>query len=204
MLQAAELARRITVQHRAPGFLRLELPAELCGPAAAAVLEAEMSALAGVSSAAVDRGWGRISIRWDENLRTAAEIARHLFGALAKLPEEPLPEAVPAGASGQEPVAVASGFQPALDKIKAMLAPAPGTPAGSLQARVQPVLASALTERAIINFFNDIVAFYLIRVHWDLITKRWLKTPLAYSDVWLTTFYLVFLLVRYRKSNPGK
>jgi hypothetical protein len=72
-------------------------------------------------------------------------------------------------------------------------------PAGSLRARFQPMVESALTEKAVTNFFNDIVAFYLIKVHWDLITKRWLQNPLANSNAWLTTFYLVFLLVRYRK-----
>ncbi len=76
----------------------------------------------------------------------------------------------------------------------------PGAPAGSLQARLQPVLANALSEKAIINFLNDIVAFYLIKVHWELISQRWLKDPVKYGNAWLTTFYLVFLLVRYRKS----
>jgi hypothetical protein len=91
-----------------------------------------------------------------------------------------------------------------LDKFKAMLTPAVEAPAGSLQAKVQPILASALTEKAIINFFNDLVAFYLIKAHWDLITKRWLQQPLAHSNAWMTTFYLIFLLVRYRKINLKK
>ena len=76
----------------------------------------------------------------------------------------------------------------------------PGAQAGTLQARLQPMLANALTEKAIINFLNDIVAFYLIKVHWELISQRWLKDPVKYGNAWLTTFYLVFLLVRYRKS----
>ncbi len=61
------------------------------------------------------------------------------------------------------------------------------------------MMESALTEKAITNFLNDIVAFYLIKAHWDLITKRWLKDPVKYGNAWLTIFYLVFLLVRYRK-----
>ena len=39
MSQAAGLASRILVNHREPGFLRLELPAELCGTNASAALE---------------------------------------------------------------------------------------------------------------------------------------------------------------------
>ena len=51
-----------------------------------------------------------------------------------------------------------------------------------------------------INFANDIVAFYLIRVHWNLITQHWIKAPLQHGSAWLTVFYLTFLLVRYRKG----
>jgi hypothetical protein len=77
-------------------------------------------------------------------------------------------------------------------------------PLRGIQTRVQPVLESALTEKAITNFLNDLLAFYLIRVHWDLITQRWLREPLKYRNAWLTVFYLVFLLVRYRKAVAKK
>ena len=61
-------------------------------------------------------------------------------------------------------------------------------------------LATALTEKAVINFLNDLVAFYLVKVHWELISQRWLKDPVKHANAWLTVFYLMFLLVRYRKS----
>jgi hypothetical protein len=37
-------------------------------------------------------------------------------------------------------------------------------------------------------------------VHWELISQRWLKDPVKNANAWLTVFYLMFLLVRYRKS----
>ncbi|HAY26528.1 MAG TPA: hypothetical protein DCY47_03210 [Candidatus Accumulibacter sp.] len=73
-----------------------------------------------------------------------------------------------------------------------------------VRTRVQPVLESALSERAILNFLNDLLAFYLIRVHWDLITQQWLRDPLKFRAAWLTIFYLVFLLVRYRKGGERR
>ena len=72
------------------------------------------------------------------------------------------------------------------------------------KAKTDPVMKSAFTEKAVINFLNDVTAFYLIKVHWDLITGRWLKEPLKYRYAWLTTFYLLFLLVRYRKQIMKK
>jgi len=198
MTQAAELAQRIVVLHREPGYLRLELPAEICGEAAVAAIEEGMKTLAGLSSAAVDRGWKRISIRFDAQMCTTAQVARHLFSLLPGLPLDEAPAAEPEAAPS---FSLNNGFQPLLDKVKAIIIPAAPPAEGSLQARFQPMVESALTEKAITNFFNDIVAFYLIKVHWDLITKRWLQNPVANSNAWLTVFYLVFLLVRYRKTK---
>ena len=201
MTQTAELAQRIVVLHREPGYLRLELPAEICGEAAVAAIEDGMKTLAGLSSAAVDRGWKRISIRFDAQVCTTAQVARHLFSLLPGLPLDEAPAAEPEAAPS---IDLNNGFQPLLDKLKAIIIPVQPAPEGSLQARFQPMVESALTEKAITNFFNDIVAFYLIKVHWDLITKRWLQNPVANSNAWLTVFYLVFLLVRYRKTNLTK
>jgi hypothetical protein len=200
MSQTAQLAERIVVCHREPGYLRLELPAELCTTDLAADLEAGMKTLTGIASAALDIGWQRISIRYDAATLTTAQVARQLFDVLDALPSEPVTAkaGTAAMASGWE---LSDGIQPLLDKIKTLIIPAAPAPEGSLQARFQPMVESALTEKAIANFFNDIVAFYLIKVHWELITKRWLQNPVANSNAWLTTFYLVFLLVRYRKTK---
>lgn len=198
MTQAAALAQRIIVLHREPGYLRLELPAEICSEAAATAIEQGMQTLSGLSSAAVDRGWRRISIRYDAQVSTTAQVARHLFGLLPGLSLDEAPPAEPEAAPSFD---LNNGFQPLLDKLKAKIIPVETPPEGSLQERFQPMLESALTEKAITNFFNDIVAFYLIKVHWDLITKRWLQNPVANSNAWLTVFYLVFLLVRYRKTK---
>ncbi len=197
MSRSAQLASRIVVCHREPGFLRLELPAELCTAARAEALERGAAALAGVRSAAVDRGWRRISLRHDPAVLGTAQLARQLAGLIDALPDELEAEA----AATDAPEPAGGGLQPLLDRVRAALPPADAAPPGSLQARVLPVLDSALNEKAILNFFNDIVVFYLVRVHWDLITKQWLKQPLAHSNAWMTTFYLVFLLIRYRKSG---
>jgi hypothetical protein len=55
-------------------------------------------------------------------------------------------------------------------------------------------------EKAILGFINDAVTFYLIKVHWDMIIRKWLKSPLRHRYEWLTAFYFIFLLVRSRKK----
>jgi len=199
MSQVDELARRIVVLHRGAGFLRLELPDELSTPEVAQAITRGLPATPGVAGATVDPDGRRLSIRFDAASVSAGQVARALFVLLGDLPTtaEPVAEA-PESPVGE---VFANGLQPLLDRFKALLTPATPPAEGSLQARFQPLVESALTEKAIVNFFNDIVAFYLIKTHWDLITKRWLQNPVAYSNAWLTVFYLVFLLVRYRKSQ---
>ena len=90
MLQAAQLAERIIVCHREPGYLRLQLPAELCTTDLAADLEAGMKTLAGIGSAALDIGWQRISIRYDATALTTPQVARQLFAVVDALPADSL------------------------------------------------------------------------------------------------------------------
>lgn len=206
MSDTEALARRIAVRHKEPGHLRLELPAELCGPARAAALEAGLRRVAGVFRVTLEPATRKLSIHFDPHLAGLHDVARHLRALLEELPAE-----AGAGAPGEglghrlaaAKEAVEDGARRAATRLRRALAHLrhPDAPEGSLQARLQPMLAGALTEKAALNFLNDIVAFYLIKVHWDLISQRWLKDPLKFRYAWLSTFYLVFLLVRFRKQN---
>lgn len=220
-----DLAARVVVRHRAPGHLRFDVPAELCRPAAAAAIERGLRELAGVYRVGFEIPGCKLAIRYDEHVCALRDVAQRLKALLADLPAE---EAAPADAAttdaGAASAAASDGealanralsqagatvrmlAQQAAARAQAALAAlrAPGAAPDSLQARIQPVIASALTEKAITNFINDIVAFYLIKVHWDLISGRWLKEPLKYRNAWATTFYFVFLLVRYRKQQGAK
>jgi hypothetical protein len=204
-MDAADLSSRIVVRHREPGYLRLELPGEICHAAAAAAIEQGLRGVAGVYRVTVYPADRRLAVRYDAHACGVADVARGLKALLAGLPE-PAPVAAttaPVGTgldaqlheAGAQARRAFADLRARLERLRQ-----PGAPAGTLQAKLQPMLANALTEKAVTNFLNDIVAFYLIKVHWDLITQRWLKDPVKYGNAWLTTFYLVFLLVRYRKS----
>jgi hypothetical protein len=56
-------------------------------------------------------------------------------------------------------------------------------------------------EKAIIDFLNDILVLFLIRLHWNDITQNWLVKPLKYRYEWMALFYMFFLLVRSRKQK---
>lgn len=206
-MDAASLARRIVIRHKEDGHLRLELPAELTRPAMRAHIETGLRRRIGVYRVTFEPQ-GRLSIRFESLQCSLQDVARDLRGLLDSLPAEVAAAEGPATAMPiADPLAslrkaieggareINTHVHRLLDKLRQ-----PNAPEGSLQAKLQPILKGALTEQATINFLNDVLVFYLIKVHWDLITKRWMKNPVAYADTWLAIFYLVFLLVRYRKS----
>lgn len=210
-MNANDLARRIVVRHREAGYLRLELPAEICHAGAAEVIDSALRQVAGVYRVTLYVAQRRLVVSFDAHVCAAADVARGLKGCLGAL-------AAASAERGQvrvadEARALAARVSPALHDAARQARRAfarlrsriehwrqPQAAPGGLQAKLQPMLANALTEKAIINFLNDLVAFYLVKVHWELISQRWLKDPVKYANAWLTVFYLMFLLVRYRKA----
>jgi hypothetical protein len=212
-MNADDLARRIVVRHREAGYLRLELPPEICHAMSAAAIDAALRQVGGVYRINLYAAQRRLAVSFDAHVCTAADVARALRGCLGSLPESH-------AAGTPEGTAAAHAATPLTERLSPALRDAarrarravaqlrsqieglrqPKAAPGSLQAKLQPMLANALTEKAVINFLNDLVAFYLVKVHWELISQRWLKEPVKNANAWLTVFYLMFLLVRYRKS----
>lgn len=182
-------ASAIEVLERSPGYLRLRLPPALRQPAAGAAIEQSLAALPGVQRVTLLTAEGRLAVRFDPRAASHAAIAVRLKSLLAELPQAETPAAAPASSTA----APAQGFAERLGEMREKLILA-------APERFRPLVESATTEKAVTNFFNDIVAFYLIKVHWDLIVNRWIKDPVKYGNAWLTVFYLVFLLIRYRKT----
>jgi hypothetical protein len=155
-MNADDLARRIVVRHREAGYLRLELPAEICHPTAAIAIDAALRHVAGVYRVAFYAAQRRLVVSFDVHVCSAADVARALRGCLGSLPEA----CAAVTAKGAEPphaaTPLAESLNPALQdaarqarrafrqlrqRIEALRQPK-GTP-GSLQAKLQPMLANA-------------------------------------------------------------
>jgi hypothetical protein len=200
------LARQIVVRHRGEGHVRFGLPVALCEEDHAQTIEAALAACPGVYRVTLYRAQAKLSVFYHPAECQLADVARTLFAALAQ------PAAQLQRVARTEALVQRLHVGGPLDWIRARLA--------ALRLRIeqikvkgqfiyavarhqidaQPLLRNALSERAIIGFINDLVTFYLVKVHWELITTRWLKQPIKYRSAWMTTFYLLFLLVRHRKQ----
>ena len=183
-------ARTIEVLQRHAGYLCLRFPPELRDRNFGTRLDEGIRSLAGIVQIAWITAEGKLLVRFDPALCSHADVARQVK---ALLPASPPANPTVAEHATDEAASSRSGIADYLGDLRGKLIA--GTPQ-----RFRPVVESATTEKAVTNFFNDIVAFYLIKTHWELITKLWIKNPAKYGNAWLTVFYLVFLLVRYRKS----
>jgi hypothetical protein len=185
-------ASAIQVLQREEGYLRLRLPGPLRTTDFGVTLESSFKALSGVTRTSWLTVEGKLAVRFDPQRLTHADVAKRIK-ALLPAPTIESQAAAPAEPAPLPDVPTSMGLAERLDDLRAkLIAAAPE--------RFRPLVESATTEKAVTNFFNDIVAFYLIKTHWDLIVKYWIKDPVKFSNAWLTVFYLVFLLVRYRKS----
>jgi hypothetical protein len=203
---AEALARDILVRHREPGYVRFQLPPPLAAGGPGQAIVAGLRALPGVYRVTLYASDRKLSVFYDPFACALADVARALLVAVRDAPAGVDAAAADTAAAPGEPGRLRQWLTRQSDQLreKTQQWRAQGRLVMSLvraQARSQPMLRNALGERAVVNFLNDIVAFYLIKVHWDLITQRWMKAPFANRSAWLATFYLVFLLVRYRKGG---
>lgn len=203
----ARLQDRVVLRHRAEGHLRFQLPGELLSPAAAEAIESGLREVEGVYRVIVYRGAGKLSVRFQDTVCGLKDVALALDAILDELAADGLePEPEPEEAKPPLKERVASFLR--LDRLKAKaeeLRAKASVAAAVISARSGlPIKLPANLEGAAIGFLNDLVAFYLIKVHWNLILQQWLKQPFKYRNAWLTVFYLTFLMVRHRKSSQAK
>ncbi|MDE2118348.1 MAG: hypothetical protein KGJ19_07120 [Betaproteobacteria bacterium] len=204
------LARQIIVRYRGTGHTRFALPAALCDEFFAAVIENNLRNLPGVYRATLYRSQGKLSVYYDPHACGLHDVARCLYGALATPAAQK--QRAAAIASMTQRLHVAQPLQWLKDKTGSLKAKTVDwktkakllTQFASGQSKGKSMLQGMLSEKSVINFTNDVVVFYLVKTHWELINQKWLKQPLKYRNAWLTTFYLVFLLVRYRKQSAKK
>ena len=197
----------MAVRHRSPGHVRFDLPEALRSLDAAAALEDGLLRLDGVYRVHVFIGAGKLSIRYMETVCTLADIAKALAALVAELAERVPAAALPVVIGGEVdapgwldrikgsgPVRVVRQRYDALKAKAEVLSTIVAIKTG------RPAPGAIDVQEWAIHFLNDLVAFYLIRQHWDRIIGQWLPRPWTYRYQWMSVVYLTFLLVRYRKG----
>lgn len=196
------IQKEFILRYRNDGHLRFQIPARLCEASTARLIVDHVSAIPGVSSVRLYRGQQKLSIRYSEAILDCKTLARRLYDVLEVMREN--------GCFTENPVAK-PGILEKLSHNKIGDWFGEKYQAGKETLRAARLLGKigvqgpkALIkdpEKAVVDFLNDVLVLYLIRVHWTRITQEWLVRPFAYRYEWMAVFYLFYLLVRSRRKK---
>jgi len=202
------IQKEFVLRYRVDGHVRFQIPARVCHVDVAKAITDGISGIAGVYRVNLYRSQQKLSIRFNESVCDfKSSLARQLFDLLADLEKK--------GALKPKPVSKSALWK---EKAKSRLDDFKATrwakeKFGDAKETVQaakvitrlgmkkPTAFMKDPEKAIIDFLNDILVLFLIKLHWNEITKNWLIKPLKYRYEWIALFYMFFLLVRSRRKK---
>ena len=201
------IQKEFVLRYRVDGHVRFQIPAPICNVDAAKALTDGLSGIDGVYRVTLYRSQQKLSIRFNESVCDFKSLARQLFHLLAELEIN--------GALKPKPVSKSVLWK---EKAKAKLdtfkaARWAKEKFGDAKETVQaakvigklgmkkPTAFMKDPEKTIIDFLNDILVLFLVKLHWNDITQHWLIKPFKHRYEWMALFYMFFLLVRSRKQK---
>ena len=204
------IQKEIVLRYRASGHVRFQIPECLCHVSVANVLENRLLLIDGVERVRLFSKDRKLSIRYDEAILPFIQLARQLFKLIESVEQDGLLKQKSAldlhlGSKWRSRL---------LNKVKSLkvthwaknqyTAAQETVQAAKIVTKIglkRPKAFVKDPEQAVINFLNDILVFYLIKIHWRRITQEWIPSPLKYRYEWLAVWYLFFLLMRSRKPK---
>lgn len=198
------------LRYQIEGHVRFQIPAQVCEASVAKAIEEKILAIEGVYRVSLYRNQRKLSIRFQESVCDFKTLARMLYQLLADLEKS--------GAFQQATVTQSGRFASWQEKAKSKLNDLKVTrwakekysdaketvQAAKVITKLGMKKPKALIndpEKAIIDFCNDILVLFLIKLHWTNITQQWLIKPFKYRYEWMALFYMFFLLVRARRKK---
>lgn len=200
------IQKQFVLRYREEGHLRFEIPVQFCGVEVAGALTDRLLAADGIYRVKVYRSQKKLSIRYQDTVCDFNRLAKLLFQIINDLEKQAMQEDI-TKVSKQNKKRVQNAvkqsrigrwFSQKYDDTKETLQAAKIITKAGL--RKQGKFMND-PEKAIIDFFNDILVLFLIRLHWDHITKEWIPKPIKYRYEWMAVFYMIFLLMRSRKPK---
>ena len=204
------IQKEFSVRFRAEGHVRFAIPEQLCDEDVAKLVSAEILEIDGVYKVKLFRAQKKLSIRYKEQVCEFKQLAIQLHQLLAKLDGKGLLIA--------QVVSEVSSEHKSKWNLKSKFKNLKSTQWVSEKysdAKETVHAAKVITkiglktpktliknpEKAIIDFLNDILVLYLIKLHWTRITQEWIPSPWAFRYQWTAVFYLFYLLMRSRKPK---
>lgn len=199
-----DLAKQVIVRYRADGHVRLQLPEALSQPPVAEHLAAQLRRIEGIYRVDLTARQRKLSIRFIEHICDFRSLAAALYRlidaaewtepAASGASGETLPAVLRKRLKDSRPVRWLRGkLREGRETVTAM---------GIVIRReaIRQRRLSIANEGTVIQLLNDALVLYLIKLHWHLITQHWIRQPWRYRYEWMAASYMVYLLIRSRRS----
>ncbi|MDP2902660.1 MAG: hypothetical protein Q8N96_06085 [Methylovulum sp.] len=194
------IQKQFVLRYREEGHIRFQIPVQFCESVTAKALTEALLKLDGIYRVNLYPSQKKLSIRYQETVCDFKTLCVLLFQIIADLEKRVLHEnkviAVTKLSSIKAKVknlSISKWFSQRYDDARETLQ------AAKILTNVGLKNKKALVpEKALIDFFNDMLALFLIKLHWEHITKYWIPNPIKYRYEWLAVSYMVFLLMRSR------
>ena len=201
------IQKEFVLRYRIDGHIRFQIPAKICEETAAKIVTDAILAIEGVYRVTLYRNQQKLSIRFQEAVCGFKSLAQQLFQLLSDLEKTDLLNQIPVTKteSWREKTSVKLNDFKVTRWAKEKYSDAKETvQAAKIITKLgmsKPKSFDNDPEKAMIDFFNDVLVLFLIKLHWTNITQQWLLKPLKYRYEWMALFYMVFLLVRSRRKK---
>jgi len=202
------IQQEIILRYKSSGHVRFQIPKRLCSDEVAPLISQALENIDGVYRVNLFRNKNKLSIRFVEESLPFQELSQQFISLLTDLDKKGSfkTRTSPAKANnlkGSLKLSDWKGTRWAKDKYTETkeTAQAIGILAKFGLKKKPEILANP--EKTLITFFNDVLVLFLIKIHWKLITKKWLLAPMKYRYQWITIFYLMYLFIR-SKTNKSK
>ena len=201
------IQKEFVLRYREDGHVRFQIPARICNIDVAKAVTDGISGIDGVYRVNLYRSQQKLSIRFKESVCDFKSVAKQLFDLLTDLEKKGDLKPKPVSKSTlwkEKAKAKLDAFKPtrwAKEKFGDAKETVHAAKVITRLGMKKPTAFMKDPEKTIIDFLNDILVLFLIRLHWNDITQHWLLKPLKHRYEWMALFYMFFLLVRSRKQK---
>ncbi|GFO77496.1 hypothetical protein BPLS_P5973 [Bathymodiolus platifrons methanotrophic gill symbiont] len=200
------IQQEIILRHKSSGHVRFQIPERLCSDEVASFVSDAINDFDGVYRVNLFRNKQKLAIRFVEENLPFQELVQQLLTLLSDLEKKGFfkakPDAIKTSSfTNNLKLSNWKGTRWAKDKYTETKETAQAISIlAKLGLKKKPEIL-ANPEKTLITFFNDVLVLFLIKIHWKLISKKWILAPLKYRYQWLTIFYLMFLFIRSKTTK---
>ena len=201
------IQKEFVLRYREDGHVRFQIPARICNIDVAKRVTDGISGIDGVYRVNLYRSQQKLSIRFEESVCDFKSVAKQLFDLLTNLEKKGDLKPKPVSKSTlwkEKAKAKLDAFKPtrwAKEKFGDAKETVQAAKVITRLGMKKPTAFMKDPEKTVIDFLNDILVLFLIKLHWNDITQHWLLKPLKHRYEWMALFYMFFLLVRSRKQK---